>query len=56
MPIHVVFHAVALETSADIPRTPSVLFVRPDFVGSKRELSPNRARHVFSAIGYFKKR
>jgi hypothetical protein len=30
--------------SADVLRTFGVVFVRWDFVGSKRELSPNRAR------------
>jgi len=36
---------VSLDVSAYALRTFGVHSVRPDFVGSKRELSPTRARH-----------
>ena len=41
---------IAFRPSADVLRSSGVVFVRPDFVGSKREMSPNRARHHFRAI------
>jgi hypothetical protein len=36
--------------SADVLRIFGVVFVRRNFVGSKREMSPNRARHLFLAV------
>ena len=39
--------------SAEYWRSLGVVFVRPDFVGSKREMSPNRARHLTRAVCLF---
>ena len=40
--------------SAEYWRSLGVAAIHPDFVGSKREMSPNRARHLFSPVwGYF---
>ena len=41
--------AVSFGPFAEYWRSLGVVFVRPDFVGSKREMSPNRARHLARA-------
>jgi hypothetical protein len=40
---------MSLVDSAEYWRSLGVVFVRKDLVGSKREMSPNRARHEFYA-------
>jgi hypothetical protein len=41
---------ISFRLSVDVLRTFDVVFVRRDFVGSKREMSPNRPHHSLDAV------